>query len=87
MTSLLYRSTNSQDRRIGRHHVFRIHRSRFSLGAHATPPQEIDTAIVRNPKKPGLKGTAIVVLVQLSIGLRRERLDNILTIQHRPGHS
>jgi len=84
MTSCSNRSTNSQDQRIGRHHVIRTHGSGFSLGAHAAPPQKIDTAIVRNPKKPGFKGAAIVVLVQLSIGFEESVLNYILAIQHRP---
>ena len=58
-------ATKTKDRGFGGLYRIRTEGGSFRLDPNATPAQEIDASIVRNPKKPGLKRTAVVVLVQL----------------------
>src|SRR6516162_3611797 len=55
--------------------------------SHSPAPQEVDAAIVSDPKQPRLHGTALVELVQLPIGLEQGLLHNVFPIHYRTGHA
>ena len=57
-------ATKTQHRRVRGLYRIRTHGGSFRLDTHPALPQQIDTAIVGNPKKPRFKGTAVVILVQ-----------------------
>jgi hypothetical protein len=44
------RSTDTKDRSIARQHRIWTHSGSFGLNPNATPPQEVDASIVRNPE-------------------------------------